>query len=477
MPSVTTKTRGTKSARTPIPGTTTARTTAPVAARRRSELAWLREVTSIPTAAGCEQRVIAWIERWVKARRHLTLSRDASGNLLIHPKRSAKAAKGTPAPILVTAHLDHPAFVVLGEPRQGVLGELGFELDPVAPVAASAPASGKKASRRRGGPHPISTVSIATAPTPTAIAPKTLARRGAFILCEFRGGVHRPYFDDASIEIVDARNRRHAGRIVAVSDHAAPHRRVIVEVAASRGHSPIVAGDLARWKFDGRLPRVEDGLLFTHACDDLAAVAAALALVDRTSREKNLAHVGVLFTRAEEIGFIGAIAAARGKSIAKSARLLCLENSRSFPESPIGGGPIVRVGDRISVFSPDLTNAVSQAATAHAADEAKAGRGFKWQRKLMAGGACEATAFAAYGYASTCLCLPLGHYHNMSRIDEALAGERPAKVAPEFISIEDYHGLVDLLEAVVARLDGPETAGRNRPLMEKLFAERKGVLG
>ena len=74
---------------------------------------------------------------------------------------------------------------------------------------------------------------------------------------------------------------------------------MIVEVAASRGHSPIVAGDLARWKFDGRLPRVEDGLLFTHACDDLAAVAAALALVDRTSREKNLAHVGVLFTRAE----------------------------------------------------------------------------------------------------------------------------------------------------------------------------------
>jgi hypothetical protein len=57
-----------------------------------------------------------------------------------------------------------------------------------------------------------------------------------------------------------------------------------------------------------------------------------------------------------------------------------------------------------------------------------------------------------------------------------VSGERPAKVAPEFISIEDYHGLIDLLEAVVSRLDAPDAAGRNRPLMEKLFAERRTVL-
>ncbi len=466
MPSATTKARSTRTSQTPTS----------TSARRRSELAWLREVTAIPTAAGREQRVIGWIERWVKARRHLTLARDPSGNLFIRAKQTARSAKGSPAPILVTAHLDHPAFVALGEPRQGVLGEVGFELDPAAAPNTSAAASTRSPKpSRRGGTHPISTVSLAPAPTPTTIPPKTLAKRGTFLLCEFRGGVHRPYFDDAAVEVIDARDRRHAGRIVAVSDHAAPHRRVIVELAG-RSTSPIAAGDIARWKFDGRLPRVENGLLFTHACDDLAAVAAALALLDRTSREKSLAHVGVLFTRAEEVGFIGAIAAARGKSIEKSTRLLCLENSRSFPESPIGGGPIVRVGDRISVFSPDLTNAVSQAATAHAADEAKADRSFKWQRKLMAGGACEATAFAAYGLSSTCLCLPLGHYHNMSRIDEVQAGERPARVGPEFISIEDYHGLVDLLEAVVARLDAPESSKGNWTLMERLFAERAAIL-
>jgi putative aminopeptidase FrvX len=462
MPSATTK-----------PRTKTASTRSSSAARRRSELAWLKEVTAIPTAAGHEHRVIAWIERWVKARRHLTIDRDAAGNLFIRPKAAPRSKKSAPAPILVTAHLDHPAFVVLSEPRRGVLGELGFELDVASTSVAAVPVA-TEAGRRRGGPHPVSTASITSPPSPTPIPPKVLARRGTFVLCEFRGGVHRPYFEEAAVEVIDAKNRRHAGTIVAVSDHASPHRRVIVELAG--GSPAVLPGDLARWRFDGRLPRIEDGLLFTHACDDLAAVAAALALLDRTSRRQELAHVGLLFTRAEEIGFIGAIAAARSKSIERSARLLCLENSRSFAESPIGGGPIVRVGDRISVFSPDLTNIVSQAATAHAADEAKAGRTFKWQRKLMAGGACEATAFAAYGYASTCLCLPLGHYHNMSRIDEAVSGERPAKVAPEFISIEDYHGLIDLLEAVVSRLDAPDAAGRNRPLMEKLFAERRTVL-
>ena len=69
----------------------------------------------------------------------------------------------------------------------------------------------------------------------------------------------------------------------------------------------------------------------------------------------------------------------RGGLISKSARLICLENSRSFPESPIGGGPIVRVGDRISVFSPELTNTISQICQ----EAEKKDPDFKWQRRLM----------------------------------------------------------------------------------------------
>ena len=79
-------------------------------------------------------------------------------------------------------------------------------------------------------------------------------------------------------------------------------------------------------------------------------VQQAEALMSAGQRDAALAHVALLFTRSEEIGFIGAIGAAREGTVPKGARLVCLENSRSFPhDSPIGAGPIVRVGDRLSV--------------------------------------------------------------------------------------------------------------------------------
>ena len=50
---------------------------------RRTHERWLMELTSLPTASGREDRVIAWIARWVAARRNLVLTRDRAGNLLV----------------------------------------------------------------------------------------------------------------------------------------------------------------------------------------------------------------------------------------------------------------------------------------------------------------------------------------------------------------------------------------------------------
>jgi endoglucanase len=103
-----------------------------------------------------------------------------------------------------------------------------------------------------------------------------------------------------------------------------------------------------------------------------------------------------------------------------------------------------------------------------------------WQRKLMAGGACEASVFCQYGYEATCICLPLGNYHNMPHLealqggtyDAALLG--PARCAREFVHTGDYLGMVELLVALGQKL--PEaSAGAGR--FEKLWAERKYVLG
>jgi endoglucanase len=157
--------------------------------------------------------------------------------------------------------------------------------------------------------------------------------------------------------------------------------------------------------------------------------------------------------------------------VPKASRLICLENSRSFADSPIGGGAIVRVGDKMSVFGPTLTNHISQIIAPHAA----ANPSFKWQRKLMAGGTCEATTFSTYGYLSTCLCLPLGNYHNMQDIDGVLEGNRPAMVGPEIISVSDFHSLIEMLVVCAMQLDAAE-APTLRGRMEQLHRDHAFVL-
>jgi putative aminopeptidase FrvX len=371
---------------------------------------WLRELTMVPTAAGREQRVIAWVKQWVDARSNLKLREDKAGNLLITRKKSAAKAKAAAKPVFITAHLDHPAFVV-----REVRDDETIEL-------------------------------------------------------EFRGGVNDRYFENAPIEIIDSRDQAHDAVITQLDSAAKPFKRVLARANNAAGNA-IHAGDVARWKFEKSLPHVDAGNIYTHACDDLAAVAAALATLDELRTHKKADHVGVLLTRAEEVGFIGAIAACKHKSVPKSARLICLENSRSFAESPIGGGPIVRVGDRMSVFEPNLTNQISLLMMEHQ----KSHPDFKWQRKLMPGGTCEATTFTTFGYQSTCICLPLGNYHNMSDIDEVSNGRRPAKVAPEFISLDDFHGMIELLMITATQLDSAKLPSLEQR-MNALYKEHAKVL-
>jgi putative aminopeptidase FrvX len=381
---------------------------------RRARERWLLELTAIPTASGHEAAVIAWIERWVASRRNVALSHDGAGNVTIVRESRASHARpsrgGAPAPIFITAHLDHPAFVV------------------------------------------------------THV-------HGVEAVLQFRGGVHDPYFDRARIQIHSRDGTVRYARIQSLDPTSRPFKTVAARLDA-RG--PAVApGDIGRWRFlgAGTVPRIDNGLVRTYACDDLAGVAAALSAFDVIRRTPGLEHVGLFFTRAEEVGFIGAIAACQRGSVPKEARLICLETSRSFTDSPVGAGPIVRVGDRTSVFEPTLTNTVSALMQEHE----QAHPGFRWQRKLMPGGTCEATTFSAYGYRSTCLCLPLGNYHNMVDIDGVAAGRRPARTGPEFVSLDDFHGLVEMLVVCATRLDARhETSIRDR--MDRLMREHGSVL-
>jgi endoglucanase len=270
---------------------------------------------------------------------------------------------------------------------------------------------------------------------------------------EFRGGVRAEYFDRARVEFVTGPGSR--GQ---VTSYEPATRAGALEVT---GPSPR-AGDIARW----RLPsRKREGRLFAPACDDLAGCAAALATLDRARRRPDLRHFGVLLTRAEEMGLLGAIHAAKAGSIPAEARIFSIETSRSSADAPIGGGPVIRVGDAATVFDHDLTNRVSRAV---------AGSGLRHQRKLMAGGVCEASAFGAFGYRATGLCLALGNYHNMGNLDEVEAGRAKALPMPEEVSLADFHGLVDLLIVAANGVDADWDLPRR---LDEMYSEGKDLLG
>ena len=103
-----------------------------------------------------------------------------------------------------------------------------------------------------------------------------------------------------------------------------------------------------------------------------------------------------------------------------------------------------------------------------AGDLAAAEKNFRWQRKLMAGGTCEASAYQAYGFIATCLCLPLGNYHNMN--------ETKGRIDAEVISLSDYRGLIRLLVATAQRLDDAKKSPPLRQRLDELLERRRGIL-
>lgn len=255
---------------------------------------------------------------------------------------------------------------------------------------------------------------------------------------EFRGGVDAPYFADAAIEVV-SRSDGPAGRVVSYNSETGQGN------AAWDGS--VRAGDIAMWTFADHTQ--EERRFRAPACDDLAGAAAALAALDRAREDPPLRHFGVMLTRAEEVGLIGAIHAAKHRTIPDGSRLFSIETSRELANARIGDGPIIRIGDRATIFDRELSNLIC---------DAVAEAGLAYQRRLMDGGGCEATAFGVYGYRATGLCLALGNWHNRGNLAEVEAGDETAAVPMlEEISIDDFHGLIDLLLVAARAVDGDDS--------------------
>lgn len=174
---------------------------------------------------------------------------------------------------------------------------------------------------------------------------------------------------------------------------------------------------------------VSDGRVTARACDDLLGVAAGLSALSSA----RAGRASLLCTRAEELGWFGALEAVRLGTVPEGATVLSLECSPMLPHAPQGGGVIVRVGDRRSTFDPGLTGVLWERAKTE---------GVVAQRRLMDGGSCEATVFCARGFRSGGLALALAGYHNQPDDPSAIGA------VAESVLVVDLEAEVELLHSL-----------------------------
>ena len=289
------------------------------------------------------------------------------------------------------------------------------------------------------------------------------AVRGRRLDLEFRGGLSAAYGKGEPLVLYREGAREPHARVRVTSIRRDERGRLSGGAATlDAGVGDVAEGDLALW--DVPACRFRGAIVQARACDDLAGAAAVLATLDRVAASRRSGHLVGLFTRAEEVGLLGASVVARERLLPEDALIVAVEtSSMATGRAEQGAGPIVRIGDAVHVFSPRM----SQWMTALAGELSGGRGGFRFQRRLMDGGVTEATPYDLYGYETGAACIALGNYHN--------AGPR-GRVRAETVHLGDLEGLVRLFErmhqtvpryerylpALLERYDGLARAARSR---------------
>ncbi|MDR2876485.1 MAG: hypothetical protein LBV36_00355 [Chromatiales bacterium] len=224
--------------------------------------------------------------------------------------------------------------------------------------------------------------------------------------------------------------------------------------------------------FDFRAPVWETkGKIYCPAADDLAGVFAIIETACALWRRRrgrpqrrpwrHRPFLGLL-TRAEEVGFVGAVGHLELGWLQERRRPIVgisLEASRTLPGAQIGNGPVVRLGDRRTVFNADGLRVLSEVA-----QTTLPGR---HQRRIMDGGSCEATAMTAWGIPAIGISVPLGNYHNQG-VEGGPDCRGPGGPAPEFVSRDDISGLLELCTALMsAKLPWQDPWAEQRSALRK----------
>ena len=372
------------------------------AGRRDVYLQALQEIVAPPTAPFHEEHVAAAIGRHLRAS-GVPYRVDDDGNIIAHYQQ------GTPCrPLILMAHMDHPALTIT---QTGGPGGADYTAALEGGVAA-------QCFERE--------VPIKLFPRGVASFEQGL---GACIVGYRRG--EGPRDVDLYVRLDDAAD---AGAIA--------------------------GGDFGVWD----LPSFElrGDMVHARAIDDLAGCAAIVLALDAVAREGWPTDVYGVFTRAEEVGLVGARVLFESGVLPRDGIVVSLEASKALPGAQQGDGPVIRVGDRATTFSEGAELVLKAAAERLGSNVWHPLREntVAVQRQLMSGGRCEASAAISAGYQATGLAFPLGNYHNV-------AADGSHTLIPETIDARDYLTGVALLQE----------AARVMPDLPRLEAEPDSPYG
>jgi endoglucanase len=286
---------------------------------------------------------------------------------------------------------------------------------------------------RRGDPPPGTVCFVAHMDHPGFVVHRV---DGPAVHATFEGNVDDAFMAGAGVRLFRSSNDDGvAAQVVEFTerDPASHSRRVVLEAAADARGAVLGMWDLRPYEVD------DHNVLHSRGIDDIGGVTAIVDALDHAAARTEPVDMIGMFTRAEECGYRGALLfcemdpAERARHLPADAWVVSVETSSARPNTPIGGGAVLRVGDKSTIFNPRITRTMQEIS-----EDLRDRLGIlPPQRALMDGGTCEATVFNHFGYTSGGLCVPLGNYHNMNRDTN--------EIDREFISVNDAEALVRLM--------------------------------
>ncbi len=321
----------------------------------------IREIFSQPTAPFREQFVLEKIEALAHKKR-LPFVYDSFGNLVVGINSVTELKTGQR--LLLFAHTDHPGFHILKQ-------------------------------------------------------------NGNTLLAKWYGGAPFEHMKNASVRIYDPSLAQisYTGKITSIENRKYKRTGMKMQIQLDREFAKdtkVAKGSFGAFNFPKYT--ISKQTISTRVADDLAGCVIALGAVLDARRLGG--RVVAVFTRAEEVGFIGCWSFLTQTAVSKSSIAISLEASRNLPGAELSKGPVLRLGDRSTLFD----NNASQFMWVIAQRLQKKNKNFKYQRRIMDGGSCEATALNLFGLRTTGLAVPLKNYHNQ--------GDK-GKPAPEIIHLTD----------------------------------------